>query len=133
MSIYRDSSRPPLSAARLSAAPTTGTWAVGDLVLNTAAAPGGYVGWVCTTAGTQGTYTEGLTATTDGTTTVVLSASSTAHLGPGMYLTINGTAVRVVSILDTSMVVSSTIAASGPGTPIAYTNATFKEFGAIVA
>lgn len=38
------------------AAPTTGTWAVGDKVWNSAAAASGTVGWVCTTAGTPGTW-----------------------------------------------------------------------------
>ena len=38
------------------AAPTTGTWAVGDRVWNTAPAAGGTLGWVCTTAGTSGTW-----------------------------------------------------------------------------
>ncbi|GCL71801.1 hypothetical protein PN4B1_17060 [Paenibacillus naphthalenovorans] len=38
------------------AAPTTGTWAVGDKVWNAAPAAGGYIGWVCTTTGTPGTW-----------------------------------------------------------------------------
>lgn len=38
------------------AAPTTGTWAAGDVVYNTAPTAGGYLGWVCTTAGTPGTW-----------------------------------------------------------------------------
>jgi hypothetical protein len=38
------------------AAPTTGTWAVGDLMYNTVPTAGGYVGWVCVTAGTPGTW-----------------------------------------------------------------------------
>jgi hypothetical protein len=38
------------------AAPSTGTWAVGDRVWNTAPAAGGTPGWVCTTAGTPGTW-----------------------------------------------------------------------------
>jgi len=37
-------------------APTTGTWAVGDEVLNNTPAAGGTPGWVCTTAGTPGTW-----------------------------------------------------------------------------
>jgi len=41
---------------QLSAAPTVGTWAVGSLVYNSAPTAGGYVGWVCTTAGTPGTW-----------------------------------------------------------------------------
>ena len=36
------------------AAPTTGTWAVGDTVLNSAPSAGGTFAWVCTTAGTTG-------------------------------------------------------------------------------
>lgn len=39
-----------------SAAPTTGTWSVGDVVWNSAAAASGYIGWVCVTAGTPGTW-----------------------------------------------------------------------------
>ena len=39
-----------------SAAPTAGTWAVGDLVWNTAPAAAGAPGWVCITAGTPGTW-----------------------------------------------------------------------------
>ena len=38
------------------AAPTTGTWAVGDKVHNTAPVAGGKIGWVCVTAGTPGTW-----------------------------------------------------------------------------
>jgi hypothetical protein len=36
--------------------PAIGTWAVGDVMWNTAAAAGGTPGWVCTTAGTPGTW-----------------------------------------------------------------------------
>jgi len=39
-----------------SAAPTTGTWRVGDIVYNDTPAAGGFIGWVCTTAGTPGTW-----------------------------------------------------------------------------
>lgn len=42
--------------ARLSAAPSTDTWAVGDKVWYTAPAAGGAPGAVCTTAGTPGTW-----------------------------------------------------------------------------
>jgi hypothetical protein len=40
----------------LAAAPGAGTWAVGDIVWNTAPAAGGAPGWVCTGAGTPGTW-----------------------------------------------------------------------------
>ena len=38
------------------AAPSSGSWAVGDRVENIAPASGGYMGWVCTSAGTPGTW-----------------------------------------------------------------------------
>lgn len=38
------------------AAPATGTWAVGDIVWNSAPAAGGTLGWVCTTGGSPGTW-----------------------------------------------------------------------------
>ena len=38
------------------AAPSTGTWRVGDIVYNNAPASAGYVGFVCTVAGTPGTW-----------------------------------------------------------------------------
>jgi len=38
------------------AAPTVGTWAVGDIVMNSAVAAAGVSGWMCTTAGTPGTW-----------------------------------------------------------------------------
>jgi hypothetical protein len=38
------------------AAPTTGTWKQGDIVYNTTPTSAGYVGWVCTVAGTPGTW-----------------------------------------------------------------------------
>ena len=38
------------------AAPSTGTWSVGQIVYNTVPASAGYIGWVCTVAGTPGTW-----------------------------------------------------------------------------
>ena len=40
----------------LTAAPTTGTWAKGDWVKNSNPASAGYFGFVCTVAGTPGTW-----------------------------------------------------------------------------
>ncbi len=40
------------------AAPTTGAFARGDLTLNTAPAAAGVLGWICTVAGSPGTWTE---------------------------------------------------------------------------
>ena len=41
---------------RSSAAPAAGTWAVGDVVWNSAPAEGGSMGWVCTAGGTSPTW-----------------------------------------------------------------------------
>lgn len=38
------------------AAPASGTWAVGDIVYNTAPAVTEFAGWICTVAGTPGTW-----------------------------------------------------------------------------
>ena len=38
------------------AAPTTGDWARGDIVWHSEPASGGNIGWVCTAAGTPGTW-----------------------------------------------------------------------------
>lgn len=39
-----------------SSVPTAGTWARGDIVDNSGPAAGGFIGWVCVTAGTPGTW-----------------------------------------------------------------------------
>lgn len=41
---------------RRSAAPTTGTWAQGDIVYSTTPTAGGFIGWVCVTSGAPGTW-----------------------------------------------------------------------------
>lgn len=38
------------------AAPASGAWSQGDICFNTSAAAGGTIGWVCTTAGSPGTW-----------------------------------------------------------------------------
>ncbi|OXM85198.1 pectin lyase [Paenibacillus rigui] len=40
-----------LTDNRMSAPPTSGTWALGQIIYNTAPVPGGYAGWICTTGG----------------------------------------------------------------------------------
>lgn len=38
------------------AAPTSGTWAQGDIIYDTTPTAGGFIGWVCTSSGTPGTW-----------------------------------------------------------------------------
>ena len=113
------------------ASPDFHTWNPGDSYTFNDPVATGYVGKVCVTGGTLGTYTEGLTATADGTTTVTLSAS-TSVLKVGMYLTINGDTNTVVSISGTTMVMSGTVT-TGAGLAIAFFPAVLKGYGTIEA
>ncbi len=122
-----------------SAAPTTGTWQVGDRIYDTAPVAGGTEGWVCTTAGTADAYAGVRTATTDGTTTVVLSGSAMTgetyyrELKAGDWITLDGGSalqIRTMSSTGLSIVVSSTVA-GGAGRVIATSPPVFKTFGAI--
>jgi len=36
--------------------PTTGTWKLGDIIYHSNPVPGGYIGWICTTGGSFGTW-----------------------------------------------------------------------------
>ncbi len=40
------------------AAPTSGSWNISDIFINSAPSAGGYVGWICITSGTPGTWKE---------------------------------------------------------------------------
>lgn len=46
----------PIQISTGTAAPTTGYWNLGDIVFNSNPTSGGYVGFVCITAGTPGTW-----------------------------------------------------------------------------
>lgn len=46
----------PAVMVRGTEAPTTGAHVVGEIVWNTVPSSGGNIGWVCTTAGTPGTW-----------------------------------------------------------------------------
>jgi hypothetical protein len=48
-----DTSKALVNHTAASATPPDGTWEKGDVVWNTEATPGGNIGWVCTTAGTN--------------------------------------------------------------------------------
>lgn len=58
--------------------PTQGNWQIGDFVSNIAPIPGGYQGWVCTTAGIGNTF-----AWTSGTAFTVLDER--IYNGPNVY------------------------------------------------
>ena len=106
-----------------------GTWLEGSKLFTSYPTPGDYVGFVVTSAGTTGTYLEGVTATANGTTSLTLSAAP-AFLRKGEYVTINGVATKIVSIVGTTMTVANNVTA-GSALAIAYTAPVFKAFGRI--
>lgn len=108
------------------------TWHLGDIALNATATNGNIEGWRCVDGGTSGTYTEGRTATTNGTTTVTLSGQSTVlHIGD--RLIINGVTAYINNVdaaWPTVLTMSATIPA-GAALPIAYAAPTFVTFGSV--
>ena len=122
------------------ASPTTevtwqNTFFIGDIVFNTAHVLGGSVGWVCTVAGTNGTYTEGLTATSAGGTSLTLSAAtsfSTGGLRVGAKIVVNATTVHITAISANGLTLTvSGAVPAGAGLAITYSPPVFKSFGTI--
>ena len=88
------------------AAPATGTWAVGDLVWNSAPATAGNLGWVCTTAGTPGTWeTFGLIGN-------IVSSSFTVRGANGQDTVINR-ATTLLSALSGATVTATNLIPAG--------------------
>lgn len=112
------------SVLQSSAAPTTGTWVRGDVVFNINPSAGGNSGWICTTAGTPGTWSpfgyaitqlsgskthdwpDLPTATQQTTTVTVTGAVLGDYAEASMSVDLAGTALRAyVSAADTVTVV----------------------------
>jgi hypothetical protein len=53
---YANATYTAVDQFEVSAAPTTGTWARGDILWNVTASAGGFAGFICVTAGTPGTW-----------------------------------------------------------------------------
>lgn len=128
----------PASSPPSASGPNNANWTVGDICLNSAPTIGSPTGWVCTTAGTSGSYVEGRTATANGTTTVTLPvASLVGYIQLGAYLTINGVTARVLAVNSdfrtagiTTMTMSATVP-TGTGLAIAYSPPVFTAFGTV--
>jgi hypothetical protein len=102
------------------------TWNVGDIVQNGSYAFGAAAGWICRTAGTNGTALSAVTAnTTSGLTAVTFS--SVLNLGVGMYITIAGVAgiKKITALTGTSGTIDSAASATVTGGAVAYSNAVF--------
>lgn len=104
----------------------------GDIAFNRQAGRGDPLGWVCTSSGTDSTYVGGLTATTNGTTTVTLSGPNhiTHGIQVGDRIQIAGTYTRLVTDRDgpnsTTITVDSSVPA-GSGQAITYVASTWAR------
>lgn len=54
--VFQNTRQAPEDVVYGTAPPAAGTWRVGATVINTVPTSGGFIGWVCTTAGTPGTW-----------------------------------------------------------------------------
>lgn len=111
--------------------PTSGTWIAGNIIQNLAptSGSGDVIGWTCIQSGSFGTYTEGITATANGTSGLVLSGTTSAIV-PGHFLTVRGIpSIKVLSINGTSMTVGSNVSAGTSS--LTFSNPVFSPFGFI--
>lgn len=90
------------------------------------------IGWVATNAGTAGVLA-GVTATTDGTTTIILVGNTDAKVYVGSWITVNATNVNVLTVSAdfATITVSAVVAAAGPGAAVVYFNPVFVQYGRI--
>lgn len=134
-SYYFGTSAQMLNRSLGSAAPTTGSHLIGDIVYATAPSAGGHIGWVCTTSGTFGTLNSGATtgSITSGTTLLVVNDAT--GLTEGCYITIAGVAgVKLVSAISGLNVTITTAAnATVTDAAVAFSSAVYKTWGSISA
>lgn len=120
---------PKQISTRNSAAPTTGTWAVGDYIKTTTPVVGSAKGWYCTVAGTQGTLSGVTGSITTGTT--ALTVNTNAGLYVGAKITIAGVTgtKTITAIADTAVTIDSNADATVSAAAVAYSAATFVSEG----
>jgi len=117
-----------------SAVPTDGTYEISDIVWNNAVTPGGDLGWVCTTAGTQGTLAGVTGDITIGTTTLRLS--DTKEITPWQYIRIAGVSgVKQITtraaggVMEIDTAADATVVAGVVG----FSAAVFKSCGTVAS
>lgn len=113
--------------------PATGTWQLGDKRETMAPAAAGYMGYVCTAAGTMGTLNSGATTGSINSGSTSLTVSSATGLAIGQYITIAGvTGVKkIINIVGTTVIIDSAASATVSGAAVAFSPATWKGYGLI--
>lgn len=125
----------------VAAIPTVGTWKVGDVAWRLTPVAGGPVGWICTTAGTPGTWTEfGGASVVDSLFRVFGSSDSTKKFaveadaqGTGLTTTLNvgaqtGSFSATLPVMPSSSIFAMSAAALTSGRiPFATTNGLLSD------
>lgn len=114
--------------------PVSGIWEETDVLLNRLANYSGlpWSGWIgamCISGGTAGTYTEGRTATADDTNVLTLDNPSNV-LTVGDFIIVNGAAARIASINGVIVKVTQNIPV-GAALSMSYRNPVWRRFGAL--
>jgi hypothetical protein len=115
------------------------TAVAGQRIINSAPAPSGYMGWVCTTSGTAGTLT-GITGDiTSGSPTLIVSSNSN-NIFVGCFVTVAGAgaaaanlSAQVTAVSGTTITLNTNAGTTVTGAAVTYTAPVFKGFGAIQA
>jgi len=100
------------------AAPTTGTWAIGDICYDSTPVSGQAMGWTCSSSGTFEDASENGCATTSGSN-IITSVTSTSGFSVGQYIDASAgfaalTALKILTIVtDTSITVDRAANATG--------------------
>jgi hypothetical protein len=140
---FWDYNQQVISFAASTALQTKLVTAVGQRIINSAPAPGGYMGWVCTSAGVVGALAtvNGGAVTgdiTSGTDQLAVSSLNNASIFVGAYLTIAGAGVagadlktRVTAVNGLVVTVADNASTTVIGVAVTYTNPVFKGFGLI--
>jgi hypothetical protein len=115
----------------MGASPTTGNFAVGDVIWNNA--PGGTAasGWRCTTAGTVGTLNAGATtgSITSGSTTLTVNSATGLTVGNAIIITGVANTKWVTAISGTTVTIHAAANATVSGAAVAYAVPTLTPFG----
>mgnify|MGYP001582756048 CR=1 FL=1 len=129
----------------LTTTPDMDSWEVGDKIDNSGVVAGGSPGWRTTTAGSQGTFSATITATTTANLRVITLTDSAgtpnfATVYEGAYITIVGVAgiKKIVSVKGsgttrTVLIDSNCNAGVGPGAVVNYSAAVFKAEANVAA
>lgn len=119
---------------RTSSAPTTGTWATGQISYNTYPASGGYIGWVSSDnrGGSFGTATTTGSMTSGSQSLVV---ASTDGFNEGMTITVAGaitdSVILQINHTTKTMALLDVAGATVSGAAVALKNPVFKTWGVI--